>query len=124
MADVSGFMSLIILVANIHRFIALDTGDNSICDKYILLSSNRTMNTQLEVVEESIPMILSHRFNSDILKHSHCVEITSCALLGTLPHQELVMAMKTQRSLNWKLKPCHENSLDGDWTIENNSPGK
>ncbi len=124
MADLSGFMSLIMLVVNIHRFIALDSGENSICDKYILLSLNRTMNTQLKMVEKSAPMILSHGFNSDILKHSRCVEITSCALPGTLPHQELVMTMKTQRSLNWKLKSCQENYLNGYLTTKNSRPGK
>ncbi len=82
------------------------------CDHYILLHSNMTYKGISKGMEEKrTATILAHTFQAKVLVNSPCSFITSCAPQQSIPHMSLMTAIKTQKSLSWKLLPCFDQQV-------------
>ncbi len=126
MSKMDGLL-LYVAIVTLHLGLAMDMNGTEMCVKYILSSSNMTHEEMMEMSEgDTSPIVLGDGFHPDVLKDSHCAEITSCALPGTPPHIQLTNVMKTHRSLRWKVMPCSEDKLSLEPSSEdkNNKSGK
>ncbi len=81
-----------------------------ICDNYVLTQSNNTQIPLKDILLDSkYPAILSHSFNTKLIRQSHCVNIIGCMLPRSPQHKELLAAMEMERSLTWKMVSCSQD---------------
>ncbi len=90
-----------------------------VCDNFVLSNSSLTSEGLSEILGgNTAPTFLGHRFRADLVLNSFCVNIYSCVSPNSPSHRELMMAMNRQRSLSWKVLPCHRQLSEANKITE------
>ncbi len=103
---------LFLLAFATFQSISAEFSGGTLCDIYVLIQSTNKSSLLDSLTtlgrQTTAPLILGDKFHDRTILNSFCVDIISCLPMGSVAYNELMMAVRSQRSTHWKVLPCFD----------------